>query len=202
MIWPPHPQWNIKWLTKNINNFQEGVVRLHYQSCTARHPYGHSVHFLRLVYLFLPLLCKHGVRGKQCEEAVVLLSQQQQGRTRLVPYCGLMSDICQIKRFLSLVSWLSRLVYNKPSLIRLQLIRMSHNPDRNMKNSVHSWVHLGARGIRARGLSDCVADAGRDWNHAKKISNIGLSWMKETLTEEEIAALIFFIYLFSSALLI
>jgi hypothetical protein len=31
--------------------------------------------------------------------------------------------------------------YNKPSLIRLQLIRVSDNPDINMKNAVHSWVH-------------------------------------------------------------
>jgi hypothetical protein len=28
--------------------------------------------------------------------------------------------------------------YSKPSIIRLQLIGMSNNPDRNMKNVVHS----------------------------------------------------------------
>jgi hypothetical protein len=27
---------------------------------------------------------------------------------------------------------------------------------------------LGARGIRARGLSDCVEGSWRDWNHARK----------------------------------
>jgi hypothetical protein len=36
--------------------------------------------------------------------------------------------------------------YSKPSLIRLQLIRISDNPDRNMKNekknAVHSGVHI------------------------------------------------------------
>jgi hypothetical protein len=32
-------------------------------------------------------------------------------------------------------------MYIKPSLIRLQLIWMSDNPDRKMKNAVHSWVH-------------------------------------------------------------
>jgi hypothetical protein len=31
--------------------------------------------------------------------------------------------------------------YSKPSLIRLHAIRMSDNPDRNLKNAVHSWVH-------------------------------------------------------------
>jgi hypothetical protein len=31
--------------------------------------------------------------------------------------------------------------YSKPSLIQLQLIRMSDDPNRNMKNAVYSWVH-------------------------------------------------------------
>jgi hypothetical protein len=31
--------------------------------------------------------------------------------------------------------------YSKPSLIRSQLIQTSDYPDRNIKNSVHSWVH-------------------------------------------------------------
>jgi hypothetical protein len=75
--------------------------------------------------------------------------------------------------------------YSKPSLIRLYLIGMSDNSDPvwKIKHSVRTWVHtlkytwtLGARGI-----SDCVEDSWRDWNHAKKISKIGLSWMKETL---------------------
>jgi hypothetical protein len=34
-----------------------------------------------------------------------------------------------------------RQIYSKPSLIRLQLIHMSDNPDRNVKNAVHSLVH-------------------------------------------------------------
>jgi hypothetical protein len=56
-----------------------------------------------------------------------------------------------------------------------------------MKNSVHISVHtlkdtldLGARGIRARGLSGRVEGSCRD-KPRKKISEIGSSWMKETL---------------------
>jgi hypothetical protein len=52
--------------------------------------------------------------------------------------------------------------YSEPSIIRIEIWKM--------KNSVHSWVHilkdtwdLGARGIRARGLSDCVEGSWRDW---------------------------------------
>jgi hypothetical protein len=33
------------------------------------------------------------------------------------------------------------LQYSKPSLIRLQLIRMSDKPDLNMKNSIHNLVY-------------------------------------------------------------
>jgi hypothetical protein len=40
---------------------------------------------------------------------------------------------------------------------------------------------LGARGIRARGLSDCVESSWRNRNNARKYSRFGLSWMKETL---------------------
>jgi hypothetical protein len=48
--------------------------------------------------------------------------------------------------------------YSKPSLICLQLIRMSDNPDL-LKDT---W-DLGARE-----LSDCVEGSWRDWNHATK----------------------------------
>jgi hypothetical protein len=63
---------------------------------------------------------------------------------------------------------------SKPSIIRLQLIRMSDNENRNMKNwescsqlntRFKRHVGLGARGIRARGLSDCVEGSWRDWIH-------------------------------------
>jgi hypothetical protein len=79
-------------------------------------------------------------------------------------------------------------IYNKPSLIQLQLIQMSDNPDRSMKNAVHSRVHtskdrwdLGRRRIRSRGLSDCVEGSWRDWHHARKYLGLAWSWMKETL---------------------
>jgi hypothetical protein len=58
-----------------------------------------------------------------------------------------------------------------------------------MKNEkfVHSLVHtlkdrwdLGARGIRARGLSHYDVGSWKD-EPRKKISKIGLSWMKKTL---------------------
>jgi hypothetical protein len=45
---------------------------------------------------------------------------------------------------------------------------MSDNPVRNMKNSVRSLIHtlkdmgFRSRGIRARGLSDCVEGSWRD----------------------------------------
>jgi hypothetical protein len=52
---------------------------------------------------------------------------------------------------------------------------MSDNPDWNMKNSIHSWVHtlkdrwdLGTTGIRARGLSDSVEGSWSDSNQAGK----------------------------------
>jgi hypothetical protein len=54
---------------------------------------------------------------------------------------------------------------------------MSDNPDRNMKNETScsqlrtyfkDTRDLGAREIRARGLSDCVGDSWRDWNNARK----------------------------------
>jgi hypothetical protein len=47
-------------------------------------------------------------------------------------------------------------------------------------SQLSTW-DLGARGIRTRGLSDCVEGSWRDWNHARKYPKIGLSWMKETL---------------------
>jgi hypothetical protein len=73
--------------------------------------------------------------------------------------------------------------YSKPLLIRLQLIMMwiIQIEIWKMKNSVDSWVHtlkdtwdLGARGIRARGLSDCVEGSWRDWDHARKYPR--LTW--------------------------
>jgi hypothetical protein len=70
-------------------------------------------------------------------------------------------------------------IYSKPLLIQLQSIRMSNNPDQNMKNSVYGWVYtlkdtwdLEARGIRASGLSDCVEGSWRDWNHATKYARL------------------------------
>jgi hypothetical protein len=58
------------------------------------------------------------------------------------------------------------------------------NPDRKMKNSIHSRVHtlkhtwdLGARGVRARGLSDCVEGSWRDRNRTRKYPKS----VKETL---------------------
>jgi hypothetical protein len=61
--------------------------------------------------------------------------------------------------------------YCKPSLKRLPLIPVSDNPDRIMKNEkfcsqlskyFKRHMGLGARGIRARGLSDCVQGRWRD----------------------------------------
>jgi hypothetical protein len=45
-------------------------------------------------------------------------------------------------------------IYSKPSLIRLQLIRMSDNQDRNMKTSVHSWVCIWNVHMEFRSKSD------------------------------------------------
>jgi hypothetical protein len=79
------------------------------------------------------------------------------------------------------------LLLQKPSIIRFQLIHMSNNPDRNMNNSVHSWVRtlrhmwdFEARGIRTRGLSDCWGQMDR-LKPRKKLSNTGFSWLNETL---------------------
>jgi hypothetical protein len=67
---------------------------------------------------------------------------------------------------------------SKPSLVRLQLIRIKIW---KIKNSVHTWVHtrkdawdLRARGIRAIGLWDCFEGSWRDWNHARKYRR--LTW--------------------------
>jgi hypothetical protein len=92
------------------------------------------------------------------------------------------------------------------SLIRLQLIRVSDNPDRNMENSAHSWVHTlkDTRDLGARGLSGCVRGSWRDWNHARKYRKTGFSWMKETLDfslwQRKKLQHDFFFYLFSSKL--
>jgi hypothetical protein len=50
-----------------------------------------------------------------------------------------------------------------------------------MRNSVHGSVHAlkDTWGLGARGLSDCVEL--ERLKPRKKISKIGLSWMKETL---------------------
>jgi hypothetical protein len=73
--------------------------------------------------------------------------------------------------------------YSIHSLIRLQLIRMSHNPDRNMKKSVHSCVHTSKRHVEFRSKRTfrlCWGQLER-LKPRKKISKIGFSWMKETL---------------------
>jgi hypothetical protein len=64
---------------------------------------------------------------------------------------------------------------SKPSPIRIEIWKK--------KSSVHSWIPTlkDTQDLGARGLSDCVEGSWRDWNHAKKISKIGFSWMKETL---------------------
>jgi hypothetical protein len=95
-------------------------------------------------------------------------------------------------------------LYSKPSLIQLKLIRIEVWKS---KNSDHRWVRalkdtwdLGARGIRARGLSGCVEDSRRDWNHARKYPRYleldegdpGF----QLLTGEEIAAVIYFLFFY------
>jgi hypothetical protein len=73
-----------------------------------------------------------------------------------------------------------------------------------MKHSVHSWARTlkDARDLGARGLWDCVEGSWREWNHARKYPTIGLSSVKETLDftfwQEEISAVIFFLFIFIS----
>jgi hypothetical protein len=62
-------------------------------------------------------------------------------------------------------------------------------------NTLKDTLHLWARGIRARGLSDCVEGSCRDRNYARKYPRLDWAGWKipwfQPLTEEEIAAVIF-----------
>jgi hypothetical protein len=61
-------------------------------------------------------------------------------------------------------------------------------------------LHIRAREIRARGLSDCVEDTWRNWNHAKSIQH----WLEldeghprfQLLTEKETASVIYLLFIF------
>jgi hypothetical protein len=75
--------------------------------------------------------------------------------------------------------------YGKPSLIRLQLIWMSDNPDSSMKNEKFSSQlrtcfkrHMGFRSKRTCRLCRRQLERLKPRN---KISKIGFSWIKETL---------------------
>jgi hypothetical protein len=91
---------------------------------------------------------------------------------------------------------LGKVNYSKPSLIRLV------NPDRNMKISVHSWVHtlkfrhMGLWSKRTFRL--CWRQLER-LKPRKNISNMGFSWMEEYL---DFSSCYSDIFLFSSAVLI
>jgi hypothetical protein len=56
--------------------------------------------------------------------------------------------------------------YSKPWLIRLQLIWMSDNPDRNMRNSVHTWVNT---------LKDT-------WHSRRQMSHLSVQTKLETVS--------------------
>jgi hypothetical protein len=75
------------------------------------------------------------------------------------------------------------------SLIQLQLIRLSDNPDRSMKNEQFCSqlsIYLGAREIRTRGLSDCVEGSLRHWNHARKYLRLAWAgWRKPWMSASE-----------------
>jgi hypothetical protein len=103
--------------------------------------------------------------------------------------------------------------HSKPSLIRLQLIRGSDNPDRKIKNCVRSWVHtskdtwdLGARGIRAGGLSDYIKDSWRDRNHTRKYPRLASAgwrrpWISVSHRGRNCCSDIFYLFLSALAIL-
>jgi hypothetical protein len=92
--------------------------------------------------------------------------------------------------------WLVIWEYSKPSLIRLQLIRIEIW---KMENSVHGWVNAlkGTWHLGGRGLSDCVEGCWRDCETTQE--NIQ-DWLKldegdpgfQLLTEEDFPPVIFY----------
>jgi hypothetical protein len=93
----------------------------------------------------------------------------------------------------------------RPSLSRLYLIKISDNPDRKLKSSVHSWVHVLRRcmGFRSkRTFRLCWGQLERLKPHKKILQD----WLKlnegdpgfQLLTEEEIVTVVVFLSIFTS----
>jgi hypothetical protein len=93
----------------------------------------------------------------------------------------------------------SKTMYSKPSLIRSQLSRIEIWKMKKLCSQLSTALkdiwNLGTRGIRARGLSDCILGSYRDWNHARRHQRLASAgWRSSNSASDrgKIAAVIFF----------